>query len=325
MQPDLKSKDTSTILWNLGTGRERERFQGQVAGEFSPDGKYIVTFSARPSKVETTYQYSNSETGEVTPHKSVVSVIRFDNAAIWETYTGRQLVKAKLDEHNDPKWHTLHFSPDGRRFVHIGSDAVLYDTSDGRELGRIGLRFKRFLRYTSSGALASCHTTLTERWFKLIDIESSREIRSIEHDLKRTDDFAWTHDGSKVVVIPSRESAIKILDIESEKMITGATTGPYPKRTAIISPDNRRLAIAWGGSYVDQREVEPGLGIYDVSTGEEIARLKLAKLGHVVGFSPDSTTLLIGGAEFVIYNAENGEEIRTLNLLGDANLDRGSE
>ncbi len=54
-----------------------------------------------------------------------------------------------------------------------------------------------------------------------------------------------------------------------------------------------------------------------MNTGEEIARIKLATWGHMLGFSPDSKTLLVGGSEFVIYNSENGKKIRTLNLLDE--------
>jgi len=119
-------------------------------------------------------------------------------------------------------------------------------------------------------------------------------------------------------------------------VITGAKSGPYPSR-AIISPDNSRLAIEWGGA----NDVEPELGIYDMDTGEVIARIKRAKGGHMLGFSPDGKTLLVGGSEyneynsenekmtlrpeFVIYNSENGKKIRTLNLLDEVSSDERSE
>ena len=143
----------------------------------------------------------------------------------------------------------------------------------------------------------------------------------------------WTHDGSKVVAIPRGENAIKILDIESGEMTTGAKSGRNPYR-AVISPDNRRLAIGWGGA----NDVEPELGIYDLNTGEAIARIKRA---GVLGFSPDSMTLLGGGSEdssynskteretlvakFSIYDATDGKRIRTLNLFGEVSSHRSNE
>ncbi len=76
----------------------------------------------------------------------------------------------------------------------------------------------------------------------------------------------WTHDGSKAASLRGGQD-IKICDIGSGKIVTGAKCGPYPVRDAIVSPDNRRLAVEWGGSYVGSDRVEPGLGIYDLGTG----------------------------------------------------------
>lgn len=316
-----ESKDTRTILWNLSTGQEREIFKGEVAGEFSPDGRRIITFSQRPDKVETTYEYTNSETGEVQLNKSIVPVTRFDNASVWDTFTGRQLVKAKLDKHSDPGKDALHFSPDGRSFVHIvngafllynASGGVVFNTSDGREIGRVAratVRSGGGHRYTLNGALASFEPTKA----RLIDLKSGRVVRSIQHDLKAIWGVAWTHDGGSFAAIPPGDGEIKIWDIESGEIITGAKSGPYPKRAAVISPDNSRLAVEWGGT----NNTEPGLGIYDMSTGVEISRVKLAKWGKILGFSPDGKTLLVGGSEFVIYNSENGEAVRTLKLIDD--------
>jgi hypothetical protein len=92
-------------------------------------------------------------------------------------------------------------------------------------------------------------------------------------------------------------------------------------RAAIVSPDNRRLAVEWGGAYVGSDRVEPGLGIYDLGTGQEIARIELAEWGHVVGFSPDGKTLLVGGPKFVIYDSENGKKVRGLKLLDDVSFE----
>lgn len=320
MQPNRKSKDTSTILWNLATGRDRAIFKGQIAGEFSPDGKCIVTFSRCRGKRKITYEDTDPETGKIRRRETTVSVTRFD-AVVWETYTGRQLVTAKLDEYSDPKSDTLHFSPDGRHFIRLGdTTAVLYNTDDGREIGRIDVGNTRSGRsecgYTSTGALAF----VDREKFQLTDIESDRVIHSVPHGLKRTDGFAWTHDGGRVAVLRDGE-AIQIWDIVSGKATTGAKHGPYPSQAAVASPDNRRLAVLWSGSERD----EQALGMYDMKTGKEIFQSKLPELAGMIGFSPDSKTLLIGGSKFVIYNAKSGETIRTLRLLNDADVDRWTE
>jgi WD40 repeat protein len=290
MQPDLRSKDTRTILWDLTTGGDKSEFPGQVAGEFSPDGKRIVTFSQRPGE----------------------AALR--DAVVWDAFQGRRLAEVKLGERGDPYWGSLHFSPDGRSVVRVDNPfLLLFDASDGHETGKQIQRFARSLRYTSKGAVAS----IDKEQIRLTDIESGQAIQSIQHGLKTFWRDAWTHDGSRVAVIPSDESEIKIWDIKKGKMTTGAKNGPYPQQAAIISPDNSRLAVEWGGA----NDIEPGLGLYDMNTGQEIARIKLAEWGHLLGFSPESKTFLVGGAEFVIYNSENGKQIRTIKLLDDVSFE----
>lgn len=309
MQPMRISKDTRTILWNLETGRKRYDLKGEVAGEFSPDGKRVVTFSQRS-----------------------IESSSFD-AAVWDTLTGRGLVTVKLDDHSGPYWDTLHFSPDGDRFIYFkkgayllfnSSEAVLYNTSNGREMGRAAARYG-IHRYTSGGALASFDS---ERG-SLVAIESGRSLQSFEHGLKANWCGAWTHDGGKVAAFPTN-GAFKIWDMESGKSIAGARAGVYPRNIAFISPDNRRLAIAWGGVNVENREIDPAFGLYDMNSGAEIATIQLAEHASLIGFSPDSKTLLVGGyaykkyiaenekrtilPEFAIYDAVDGKKVRTLAL-----------
>jgi len=308
----IVSRDTRTILWNLGTGRERDSFDAQVAGEFSPDGKLILAFSKGPDKIMATWGKAQSM-GEV---RALGTPGKFDNAAVWETYTGRQLVKAKLDEDIDPGRDMLHFSPDGRHFVRLGtSNAVLYSTADGRETGKIDVRTwlnkPSARRYASGGAFA--FVNLEE--FRLTDIESGRVIHKVPHGLGLRDvkGFAWAHDGSRVAALRPSE-AIRIWDIASGTAKSGADSVPGSFPTVVVSPDNRRLAIL--GSWSEGREM--ALGIYDMNTGKEVVRIKFDHVvADIIGFSPDSKTLLMRGSEFVIYNAENGETIRTLKLLDD--------
>ena len=327
-ETSLISRDTRVILWNLGTGRERDSFPGQVAGEFSPDGRRIVTFSQRPGTGKPSPAMGKAtlpRTGEVWQQGPQA---KFD-AAIWDTFTGRQFVKAKLDKYSDPRADTLHFSPDARSFAHVVNGAftlynrgggVIFDTSDGREIGRVTgeeMRFGGGHRYTSNGALAS----FEPKRARLIDLKSGRTVRSIPQDLKNIWGTAWTHDGSKFAAIPFGfvGDQITIWDMESGKRIIGAKTHPNsgPGDRAIVSADNRHLAIESRRN--DENDDDREVRLYNMNTGEEIARIELAKWGHVLGFSPDSKTLLVGGSEFAICNSENGKTIRTLRLLD--NLD----
>ncbi len=286
----FKSKDTRSILWNILTGEREHIFPGQVAGEFSPDGKRIVTFSQRPD------EYSS-----------------FDAATIWDVMTGREVVSVTLDGTSGLYSDTLHFSRDGTRFVHVNTrGATLFDANNGRQTGRISVNYA-IQRYTSSGAFATFDLGMDFGRISQIDIESGRSLRSFEHGVKGPWIGAWTHDGRKVAAFPI-DGAIRIWDIESGTTITGARGGKYPQHFAIISPDNSRLAIAWGGGNVENREVNPEFGLYDLNMGAEIAVIAGVTSGDLIGFSPDGKTLLMGGSKFVVYNSQNGEVIRTLNL-----------
>ena len=142
-----ESKDTRTIIWDLKTGQELHSLKGQVSGEFSPDGKRMVTFSQRPGKLS------------------------WFDAAVWEVDAGRLLVKVKLDDgFGDPYWGSLHFSPDGRRVVRNTTSATfIYSADDGRELARINTKMSHSSRYTSLGKFVS----FDSEKFELFDTANS--------------------------------------------------------------------------------------------------------------------------------------------------------
>ena len=293
---DVKSKDTRTILWDLETGQSKQVLPGQVAGEFSPDGTRIITFS---------------ETKDGTS---------FDAVAVWDVLAGRELVKVKLDRSAEPKFNRLHFSPDGTRFVNInGRSAVLYDSSDGRELGRVSF-INGIHRYTSTGSLAYFDLVREMGRGKIshFDIASGRSLRSFEQYLDGFLDGAWTHDGRKFAGFPF-DGAIKIWHCESGTAITGAQGRRFHQHFVIVSPDNSRLAATWGGGPVGNKEVDPEFGLYDMQTGAEIAVIGRSKTGRLVGFSPDSKTILVEGSKFEIYNSVDGKGIRSLTVEPVAN------
>jgi WD40 repeat protein len=288
-----KSKETRTLVWNLATGQILHSLTSQVAGEFSPDGTRIVTFNQRSA-----------------------DSISFD-AAVWDVLTGRELVKVPLDDGSDPFWDTVHFTPDGRHISHVAcgecllynsSTAVLYDVNSGREIGRTSAR-NGIHRLTSEGALACFDSDR----MALVDVASGQPKQTLEHGVTGVWRGAWTHDGSKVAAFPFH-GAIQVWDLKTGTKSTGARGGTYPQRYVIVSPDNRRLAIEWCGMNARTRQDEPAFGLYDMNTGAEIAVARLAIDGHLIGFSPDSKTLLIGGDSSVIYSSADGREVRRLNL-----------
>ena len=327
------SRDTRVVLWDLETGQVLHEWPGQVAGEFSPDGGRIVTFSQRPGAGEPHPDRSGGGVPAAGEARQYGSWPEFD-AAVWDAGTGRRLASATTDADLAPERAALHFSPDGRRFVYLEmgrlstvstGGAVRFDAGDGRETGRIAwddVESGQGHRYASDGTLATFHQDSAQR----IDLGTGRVARNVRHGL-RPDDFeyfwgaAWTHDGGRVAAIPASDEAVQILDMATGTTTRGANSGPHPKTAAIVSPDNARLAIEWGGA----NDVPPGVGLYDMATGAEVARLALPEWGRMIGFAPDGRTFLTGGAEFVVYDAATGDRVRSLKLPGVAGASFGWE
>jgi hypothetical protein len=250
----MLSKDTRTILWDLANGVRTREFPGQVAGEFSPDGKRIVTFCQRPGTgvPDGTPSLKDKHTGETI---EIGTVAEFD-AAVWETSTGRQIAKAALDKYSGPEKDALHFSRDGLSFAFVESGTLLchnsgggtlYGAGDGQMLGRIdseGVKFgRKGRRFPGGGTLA----IFDREEARMIDFRTGKDTRTVMHgiDFSSLWGGAWTHDGSKVVLIPRPQQELRVLDMKSKKMTTVAKTPAQRARNAIVSPDNTRLAIAW--------------------------------------------------------------------------------
>jgi WD40 repeat protein len=288
------SKDTRVLLWDLTTGEQKAAFKDQVFGEFSSDGKRIVTFRARPN------------------------IEDWFDATVWNAFQGNQLAYARLDDSSEPRSDTLHFSHDQTGVAHIkggcypysinSSVGILYDASEGSEIGRTAWHHGG-RRYTSDGML----TSIDPRRIVVSDVKTGRTVRSVPHEIQGFHYASWSHDGKRVALLPSGAGKIQIWDWESRKATVGAACHPHFDVAVIVSPNNECLAIESG----QNREDDPEVRLFEMKTGKEIGRLKLAEWGHMIGFSPDSKTILVGGSEFVIYNAENGGRIRSLKLLDD--------
>ena len=324
----LMSRDTRVVLWDLETGRALHELPGQVAGEFSPDGTRVVTFSQRPAAEPPNPGRGQVTTGDETWRRGFWP--EFD-AAVWDVRTGRRLASATLPKYASPHRDALHFSPDGHRFVHLdwGQTVWLntgplteFDAADGREAGRVSaeaVRLDSGRRYTSRGMLATFDPGTTARW---IEPGSGRAVRSVRTGFDEDDPLfysnrAWTHDGSRVAIIPaSEEGPLEILDMATGTRTRGDGGGPYGPVSIVVSPDDRRLTIHWHGAEADG----PGLGLYDLRTGRQIARTKLGEWDGLIGFSPDGKTLLTGGPEFVAYDAATGKALRTVEPFADGEL-----
>lgn len=284
-----RSQDTRTILWNLATGQAVRQFPGQVAGEFRPDGKQLVTFSVRPSQPSS-----------------------FD-ATVWEVPSGRKVAQAKLADGSTPYWDQLHFLEQGDQFVDLNTrGATLFDSQTGRHIRQIDVPYG-ILQLTRQGTLVGFDLGKEQGTIYEIDLASGQVLHRFEHGLKLAWKGAWRHDGSKLATFPT-QGRLEVWDIKSGHSVTGAPAGEYPQHVAIVSPDNARLAIVWGGSHVENQDIPAAFGLYDANTATEIAVTSRDLGSRLIGFSPDSKTLALLGKQLQIYQADDGKHLRSVTL-----------
>ena len=301
----IQSKDTSTRLWDLKSGKEIWKLEAQVAGKFSPDGKRLLTFSPTEGR------------------GSKVHVVR------WDVASGRQIFIVTPD-----RWTgTMAFSPDGRRFVCVGRPTYLYDSDTGREIGRIP-RVDSFNFYGRDGSLAISVSNVLEVWDS-----TGRRTRQIPFAHGGFGSYypAWTQDGTHVVgdtVVPNAHwntppaCRIRIWKVDSGDSVAipkcplGAGAGAQ-----MISPDGTRFLLTWDEYWESSKFVTapPRMGMWDVNSGEQL--WEIASPSGLLGFSPDGKTFLTleglrratGGKpdlHFSVYSSNSGNAIRTLDLLG---------
>jgi len=278
----IRSKETATRLWDLATGKELRRFDGQIAGTFSRDGKRLLLFSIKAPQA----------TG-------------FD-AAIWDAKTGKRLATAKLEPYATPQYDgDLRFSPDEKQFSYSDQGHIqVFDSRDGIKLtekGREPIALRVYPIPPDRAVIWSLHDV------HVYDLKNQKILRSFP---AKTEDWlfnASTIDGK--IMIGAGEGPLTVLDLETGKEMRIADSGPYP-RHFVMGPDDKRFLVQWGQGY------EVGGALYDLQTGKQIAILKALSQGLPIGFAPDAKTILVNGKTFSIYDATTGKPLRELTLEG---------
>ena len=222
-------------------------------------------------------------------------------AALWDATDGRQVFARQLDE-----IAFLAFSPDSPRLATITTKgmAALWDAMDGRQVLARQLAGRPLdLVFSTDAPLVatSAMTGTVDVW----NLASGQRVRSLEHDTEV----------GKVIFHPSGRliatdvGQIYLWDLESgQRRAISPREGTYIS-PLVFSPDRKRLATvsrdprAFGGSHDSEPPaIKEGLfQVWDVATGDEVARLEDAKVGLstavgglVAGFSSDGNLLAFG-------------------------------
>jgi uncharacterized protein YjbI with pentapeptide repeats len=270
------SRDRSTKLWDMETGREIRSLIGHSDGvlsvAISPDGKILASGSADRS------------------------------IKLWDIKTGREI--RSLIGHSDGVL-SVAISPDGKTVASGSADRSikLWDIKTGREIrSLIGHSY-----IVSSVVISPDGKTLASgSWdfsIKLWEMETGRETRSLAGHLGSVSSVAISPDG-KTLASGSEDTSIKLWDMKTGREIRSFVGHSSHVSSVAISPDGKTLA---SGS------ADESIKLWDIATGKEIRSL-IGHSNSVVSvaISPDGKTLAGGtesGSCLLLEIARKGEKI----------------
>lgn len=317
----IQPKEISVRLWDLASGRELHRFENQVGGAFTPDGGGVLTFSTSQFQV-----------------------------ALWDTASGDRRFLVSVSDRVFPVEGAanteLRFSPDGSEFLYSGvSNVVVWETETGREIGhveRLGVHTTAFHRLPRHIATFGPFqnplprfdadggpTPLPDNGIDVWNVQTRERIRRQPVVATNTRPFptvwfaVWTPDGTRIVAFDGVRKDVRVWDAESGNVIGSSTCDRCGIATPRVSPDGKRFLVDWMPEHEQEhidhtvagQNLPGGVGLFDATNGRLIAQIDLAPWGHLIGFSRDSKTFLVGGSPFVIYSSATGAPERQFDLL----------
>ena len=262
--------------------------------------------------------------------KKVITTVGSDTAQIWETETGKELLKLPKRPANwrnyffgNPCICLANFSPDGKKVVLGNNDNTIriFDAETGESLNLL----KVPMRFDSSVAFSpDCKkivvTTLSgaSDLALILDAESGEVLKILESDKNGDENFAmsaiFSADGTKIVVGNYYNGTALIFDAktgEKLKKLEGHTGLLW---YAVFSPDGKKVATTSGDHTVR---------IWDVESGKELQKLESDDFAKVA-FSPDGKKIVAAdcGKTALIWDTETGKKLQ--KLKGHADWDKAA-
>lgn len=306
------SQDGTARLWDIETGQEIFCFEGHLGNEagggiitglaVSPDGRLALSGSFQGKTLR-----------------------------LWNVETGEQL--HEFDSYGD----IATFSPDGQHILYATHDYIVrvMDVKTGKEIRHFdGTRcFK--LSPDGSRALGFGTFKAGSGPIDIYDVESGRKTGQLVGHTGKVNDVAFSPDGRRAVSAGYADRTLRLWDVEKQREIrrfdghTGRLAG------VAFSPDGRRVLSGSIGELVDRVYTGPDqtVRLWDVETGQELARFDNRGSVRKVAFSPDGRYALWASGDFslrlwrlperAVDNAPSDERSAQNNL--DASSGRSAE
>ena len=342
----------STWLWDLETGEEIERLDGQKGVwslAFAPDGRRAVT-----TAIDKTVRVWGLPPGRAPGEQpAMVEVAHFlghegaVGATVAVSHDGRRILTGSDDESlilwdretarsirrftgHEGAVRAVAFSPDGLHAISGGDDKVirLWDLESGETIGQfrghadpiwsVAFSPDGRLAYSAGGRYPN-DGQRPQDWsdspLRIWDVKTSRELRKLDGH-KGTVWIALSPDGRRVLS-GGHDMSLILWD-----GATGKKSRRYRGQQSAVTcvaflPDGRRaVSCGWDGS----------IRLWDVESGQEIPRFPRNFGATWVAVSPDGRRLLSSnfiGRDLRLWDVESGSLIQRINY-GNVNPNRGS-
>jgi WD40 repeat protein/uncharacterized caspase-like protein len=262
----------SAVLWEVNTGKELQRFEGNASivwsASVSGDGRFILT--------------GNSDL----------------SAHLWDLSAGKETLQ--FQRHT--AWPVVAtFSPNNAMVLTAGgSEALLWDAATGVALkGFVGHSGQiRALAFSADGRFMV--TGSDDKTARIWDVTTGKEIRRLQGFSERVKALALSRDGRFIL---SGQNYARFWDATTGKQLKVFSTKGAGDVWAVAFSSDERLVLTGnqdGSAY-----------LYEVATGKLLKQFQgHSSLVLSVAFSPDGKSIVTGADDVRLWDLATGREIR---------------
>jgi WD40 repeat protein len=326
------SGDKGLTLWDVASGRKLQLFgqrsNSQIAVEFSPDARYLVSADGSASRDANTLKLWDVASRKLirtfSGHSSLVLSIAFSpdgrtlassssdkTLKLWDVSSGREI---RTFDGQTSKVNSIAVSPDGRNLVWGNRDNKLrlWDIASGRQLRTFskhadGIHFDGVNSVAFSPDSRTIVSGANDKTLKLWDAASGRELRTLNGHTEEVLSVIFSPDG-RIVASGSNDKTLKLWDVASGRELRTLKSN-NPVRSIAFSPDGRSIVLGNG---------DKDFKLWEVASGRELRTFKpyFGSYAYVYAatFSTDGLKIVsIGMSDMGLWDVASGKEVREIS------------